>query len=310
MNPDVVVNKKAPKKKWRIGVILHICTVAVYLYLLWGTNIIRNMWSSGGIIQAHFPLAIFSLALCVISVFFLRKSDYYSGFWINFGMIFVQAITSCVWAGGVGILAWRLVVYLIRNSLTVIIPCAVSTVEGDEEKRREEKEKKEAREKAERELREKEEEEEREKAEILRKQQEKKEEERKKAEEEKWQEDIRTGKVDLNKAEVFFDKGIMLLDSEKYHEAIEQFTKAIEFNPRYSEAYCNRGIAFYTNGEIDKAIDDYYKARSFNNNDKNGRKIQYNLGRAYMEKKSFNEAYYSFYGLIHSLDFTPGSIQS
>jgi len=124
--------KRKKKKKWKIGVILHVCTVAGYLYLLLGTNIIRNMWNSGSIVQAHLPLVIFSSVLCVIGVFFLRKSDYFSGFWFNIGMIFVQAITSCVWAGGVGFLAYRVLFYLVRNILTVIIPGIISMViEGD-----------------------------------------------------------------------------------------------------------------------------------------------------------------------------------
>jgi len=297
----VEVNKKMLKKKWKIGVILHACTVAGYLYLLWGTNIIRNMWNSGSIIQAHLPLAILSIVLCVISAFFLRKSDYLSGFFFNIGMIFVQAITSCVWAGGVGILAWRLVFNIIRNTLTVIIPGFISgVIEGDEEKRREEKE---AREKAEREkaeiLRKQQEKEaeEREKAETLRKQQE---EERKKAEEEKWQEDIRTGKVDFNKATVFFNNGNKLMDSGKNNEAIEQFTKAIEFNPRYNDAYCNRGVVYKKNGDLDKAIADYMAALRLNDDDA---ETYYNLGRAYMEQKDIDRAILYFTKSIASRSF-------
>jgi len=143
------------------------------------------------------------------------------------------------------------------------------------EKELKEKAEKELREKAERELREKE-------------------------KEEKWQEDIRTGKVDFNKAKDFFNNGIKLLGSEKHYEAIVQFTKAIEFNPRYSEAYHNRGIAYRKNGDIDKAIDDYKEALSLNDN--NGETI-YNLGLAYMGKKDFFSACSSFNGLIRSPKF-------
>jgi tetratricopeptide (TPR) repeat protein len=147
--------------------------------------------------------------------------------------------------------------------------------------------------------------EEKEKAEILRKQQEEQEakeaEERRKAEEEKWQEDIRTGKVDFGKAEVFFNNGTMLMNSGKNAEAIEQYNKAIEFNPRYKEAYCNRGIVYKRNGDIDKAIDDYHSAlRLYNNDDA---EISYNLGRAYMDKDDFSMASIFFTQSINARSF-------
>ena len=145
----------------------------------------------------------------------------------------------------------------------------------------------------------------REKEEILRKQQEEEsekrrqeQEQRKKEEEEKWQEDIRTGKVDINKAKDLYNAGTMFLNSGKYNEAITQFTKAIEFNPRLNEAYFNRGLAYYKNGDFDKAIDDYNKMPSLNNNDVADK--LYNLGLAYMGKEDYDNAYWKFRALIGS----------
>ncbi len=46
-------------------------------------------------------------------------------------------------------------------------------------------------------------------------------------------------------------------DSE---DAIADYTKAIEINPRYADAYAGRGIVYQAKGETDSAISDYTKA--------------------------------------------------
>jgi len=119
--------------------------------------------------------------------------------------------------------------------------------------------------------------EERREAEILRKQK----------EEEEWQEGIRTGKFDIDKANFFLNNGNRYMETEQYNEAIELYTKAIELNPRLGDAYCNRGVAYKKNGDIDKAIDDYLRALSLN--DDNG-DTSYNLAHAYFDKKDFSSA--------------------
>ena len=45
---------------------------------------------------------------------------------------------------------------------------------------------------------------------------------------------------------------------------IEYYSKAIEINPKHAVAYNNRGAAFNTLGEYQKAIDDYNKAIEIN----------------------------------------------
>jgi len=172
--------------------------------------------------------------------------------------------------------------------LLIVVAIVVLMVFLNKKKR--EKAEIEAKEKAEQEAREKIEQEER------KKEWERQEKER----EEKWQEDIRTGKVDFDKARGFLNDGLKLLGSGKHYEAIGQFTKAIEFNPRYSEAYHNRGIAYKKNGDLDKAIEDYKKALSLNDNDE---ETMYNLGLAYMDKKDFDSAYWKFRGVISSPKF-------
>jgi len=158
----------------------------------------------------------------------------------------------------------------------MVVAVAVVIIVVNVKKNKREKVEKEQKEKAEAELREKE------KAEA-----ELREKERKEKEEAQWQEDLRTGKIDFSKAETFYNAGTMLVEAEKYNDAIVQFTKAIEFNPRYEKAYNNRGIAYKKNGQVDKAIDDYKKALSFNNDDA---ETLYNLGLAYNDKKDFDNA--------------------
>ncbi len=47
-------------------------------------------------------------------------------------------------------------------------------------------------------------------------------------------------------------------------KAIADFTKAIEKNPRFAEAYYFRGLVYYDKGQYDKAISDFTKAIEIN----------------------------------------------
>ena len=50
-----------------------------------------------------------------------------------------------------------------------------------------------------------------------------------------------------------------------YHDrAISDYTKAIEINPRYAEAYCLRGATYTKKGEYDRAISDLTEALKIN----------------------------------------------
>jgi len=60
------------------------------------------------------------------------------------------------------------------------------------------------------------------------------------------------------------EKGIAVGKSGFLDEALDAFTKAIELNPKYAEAYCYRGMAYGIFEEHHQAIMDYDKAIELN----------------------------------------------
>src|SRR5215204_1440714 len=61
------------------------------------------------------------------------------------------------------------------------------------------------------------------------------------------------------------NRGVEYADTKRdYDEAIREYTKAIELNPQFAEAYYNRGIAYSDKKEYDAAIQDYTKAIELN----------------------------------------------
>ncbi len=60
------------------------------------------------------------------------------------------------------------------------------------------------------------------------------------------------------------NQGIAFFKEGQYDRAIAYFNKAIELNPRNAEAYNNRGLAYYEKGQYDKAFSDYTKTIEIN----------------------------------------------
>ena len=65
-------------------------------------------------------------------------------------------------------------------------------------------------------------------------------------------------------AMAYNDRGIAYRWKGQYDQAISDHNKALEINSRYAEAYNSRGVAYYTKGQHDKAISDYNKAIEIN----------------------------------------------
>ena len=63
------------------------------------------------------------------------------------------------------------------------------------------------------------------------------------------------------------NRGIAYGEKGQYDQAISDFNKAIEINPRYEKAYSNRGIVYRLKGQYDRAISDFNKAIEINPTD-------------------------------------------
>ena len=66
--------------------------------------------------------------------------------------------------------------------------------------------------------------------------------------------------------EEWFNKGVALMNQNKYDEATQAFDKAIELNPQYVEAWAGKGWALCGRGRYNEAFQAYDKAIELNPN--------------------------------------------
>ena len=88
-------------------------------------------------------------------------------------------------------------------------------------------------------------------------------------------------------AEDYFNKGIAAYKKGLYDEAIANYSKTIELNPRWAEASCGRGLAHNDKGEYDSAISDYNKALELKPNYGDA---YFNRGIAHDNKGEYDQA--------------------
>jgi tetratricopeptide (TPR) repeat protein len=79
-------------------------------------------------------------------------------------------------------------------------------------------------------------------------------------------------------ADIYSNRGNVYSDLGQLTQAISDYTKAIELNPKLAEAYSNRGTAYDKLGEYTQAISDYNKAIELN---PKLAEAYYNRGTAY-----------------------------
>jgi len=91
--------------------------------------------------------------------------------------------------------------------------------------------------------------------------------------------------------EAYFNLGVYYNDNGRAGEAIEQFKKAIEINPRYAMAHNNLGIAYTKIGMLDEAVYEYEQALAIN---PRHAKAHYNLGVVYFRQGDFDRAMVKF----------------
>jgi len=72
--------------------------------------------------------------------------------------------------------------------------------------------------------------------------------------------------LDINPrlTEAYYNRGNAYGKRGQYDQAISDFTKALDINPKLADAYYNRGIAYFEKRQYDQAISDYNKALQIN----------------------------------------------
>ena len=75
------------------------------------------------------------------------------------------------------------------------------------------------------------------------------------------------------------------------NEAVQAFTNAIEILPKYSDAWGQRGLAYYRLGQTEAAIYDYQQSTKFNPSNTT---TWSNLGSLYFQNQRYQDAKYAY----------------
>ena len=62
-------------------------------------------------------------------------------------------------------------------------------------------------------------------------------------------------------ADTYYNRGNDFVKETRYDEAISDFTRAIEINPKHADAYYDRGVVYYYKKDYQKALDDFNNAQ-------------------------------------------------
>ncbi|OGH99342.1 MAG: hypothetical protein A2039_09395 [Candidatus Melainabacteria bacterium GWA2_34_9] len=92
---------------------------------------------------------------------------------------------------------------------------------------------------------------------------------------------------DNNFSEAYYNKGIIEYEEGQYDLSIENFKKAIEINDSNFDYYYNLGLAYIKTEEYDLAVENFNKAITINNRDFD---VYQNLGLAFFNKSEFLKA--------------------
>ena len=109
------------------------------------------------------------------------------------------------------------------------------------------------------------------------------------------------------KAEAHQERSFELLKDGHYSLAIDELTKAIQFDPTTAIVYLLRGGAFYKKGDLDLAMADLNRAIEL---DPYLAAAFYNRGSAYYYKKEFERAINDFSSSIAIDDTDPGAFHN
>jgi tetratricopeptide (TPR) repeat protein len=93
--------------------------------------------------------------------------------------------------------------------------------------------------------------------------------------------------LDPRYVDAYNNRGVVYKYASEYERAIADYTKAIALKPDYADAYFNRGVAYRHTGEPDKAIADLDKALALKPDSPD---VYNNLGNAWGEKGDLDKA--------------------
>jgi len=92
---------------------------------------------------------------------------------------------------------------------------------------------------------------------------------------------------DSNYIDAYNNRGVVYADLAQYDQAMLDYEKVIELDPNNASVYNNRANSYYDLGQFDPAIQDYNKAIAL---DPNYTAAYNNRGRAYDEIKQYDQA--------------------
>jgi tetratricopeptide (TPR) repeat protein len=81
-----------------------------------------------------------------------------------------------------------------------------------------------------------------------------------------YQKDNESTEQKRDNAEQHYNNGAKYYEQKEYEKAVSEFSKAIELNPNYANAYTSRGYAYDKMGNYEKAIADYIQAIKIDSN--------------------------------------------
>jgi len=114
-----------------------------------------------------------------------------------------------------------------------------------------------------------------------------------------WKNDIVLWSDAVNKSpgklRPYNNRGLAYFSGEEYDKAIADFSRALELNRDYAEGYNNRGLVYHKKGEYDKAVSDYSEAIKIN---PECLKAYLNRGQLYRVNKEYGKAASDFRRVI------------
>ena len=89
-------------------------------------------------------------------------------------------------------------------------------------------------------------------------------------------------------AKFYSNRGVAYAAKSQYDQAISDYTKALEINPRFAWAYYNRGNAYMRKDQYDQAISDFNKVLEINPREAQAYSRR---GRCYYFKKEYDKSW-------------------